>query len=103
MMRSTTQVMKKYLGHINPAVVCCVIAVMLSFAYGIWGYLDFFMPGDFGCSGDPACIAEITAERQMDFVVVNIGMLFAFLLTFGGLLVSLGVFVAILDRWSWHT
>src|SRR5262245_57055785 len=68
--------MKPHLSRINPLAVCCAMAATLAIAYGIWGYLDYFVPADFGCSGDPACIAEITAERRADFLVVNVGMLF---------------------------
>ena len=95
--------MKVHLSRVNPLAVCCAMAVMLAVGYGIWGYLDYFIPVDFGCSGDPACIAEITAERWADFLVVNIGMLFIFIMSFGALLPGLGVFVAIRDRWGWRT
>jgi hypothetical protein len=76
---------------------------MLAVAYGIWGYLAYFLPGDFGCSDDPPCIAEITAERRADFLVVNILMLFVFIISFGAILLGLGVFVAVRDRWGWRT
>src|SRR5262245_20146376 len=100
---ATRRSMKAHLSRINPVAVCCAMAATLAVAYGIWGYLDYFVPGHLGCSGDPACLAEITAERRADFVVVNIGTLLAFVVSFGGLLLALGIFVAIRDRWSWRT
>jgi hypothetical protein len=88
------------LSRINPLVACCVIAGILAVAYGVWGYLDFFIPGDTGCAGDPACISEITAERRLDFIATNIGMLLAFIVSLGVLVVGLVVVIAIRDRWS---
>jgi hypothetical protein len=88
------------LSRINLLAACCVIAGMLSVAYGGWGYVDFFAPGDTGCAGDPACISEITAERRLDFIATNIGMLLAFIVSFGILMVGLVVVIAIRDRWS---
>jgi hypothetical protein len=98
--------MKRHLSHINPVVMCCAIAVMLTIAYGIWGYLDYFVPRvsiDSVCSSDSACIEEITAERRADFLALNILMPFVFVLSFGSLLLGLGIVVAIHDRWSWCT
>jgi hypothetical protein len=98
--------MKRHLGHINPVGMCCAIAVMLTIAYGIWGYLDYFVPRvsvDSVCSRDSACIEEITAEGRADFVALNILMPFVFVMSFGSLLLGLGIIVAIFDRWGWRT
>ena len=98
--------MKGYLAHINPIVICCAIAVMLTIAYGIWGYLDYFVPKvslDSVCSTDSACIEEITGERRADFVLLNFFLPFVFVMSFGSLVLGLGIVVAIHDRWSWRT
>jgi hypothetical protein len=88
------------LARINPLVVLCAIAATLAVAYGVLGYLDYFMPGDSGCFDDSACISQIEAERRLDFMATHIAMLFVFVISFGLLVLGLAVFVAIRDRWS---
>ena len=94
--------MIRILTRIDPLVAFSAIAAAIAVAYGIWGYLDYFVPADDGCSGDPACIAEIAAERRMDFIWINIGMLFAFIMSLGLFMFGLTVVVAIRDRWSFR-
>ncbi|MCC6890531.1 MAG: hypothetical protein IT536_18555 [Hyphomicrobiales bacterium] len=70
--------MKLHLARTSPLAVCCAMAATLAVAFGIWGYL---VPVDSG----------------------NVGMFFVFIMSPGVLLLGLGAFVAISDRWSWRT
>ena len=98
-------VVKVDLSRINPVALCGAIAATLAVAFGsVVILLDYFSPEDLGCSGDPACIAEIRAEFApwLSPLGVLVGMLFIFIMSLGSLLLGLGIFVAIRDRWSWR-
>jgi hypothetical protein len=95
--------MKVYLSRLNPVSLCSAIAATLAVAFAsVVILLDHFSSEDLGCSGDPACIAEIKAEFApwLSPLGVLVGMLFIFIISFGSLLLGLGIFVAIRDRWS---